>query len=57
MSWIPKSIPESSVGRSGATIQSLDRGSQEHSSLECDKLEKVLKKIMSYGCREMEKAL
>lgn len=54
MSWIPKSIPESSVSRSRAMIQSLDRGSKEHSSLECDKLEKLLNKIMSCGWREME---
>lgn len=54
MSWIPKSIPGSSVGRSRATIQYLDRGSREHSSLECHKLEKLLKKIMSCGWREME---
>lgn len=53
MSWVPKSIPGSSVGRSRVTIQYLDRGSQEHSSLECDQLEKALKKIMSYGWREM----
>lgn len=54
MSWIPKSIPGSSVDRSRATIQSLGRGSKEHSSLECDKAEKLLNKIMSYGWREME---
>lgn len=40
----PKSIPGSSVGRYKATIQYLDRGSKKHSSLECDKLEKLLKK-------------
>lgn len=54
MPWIPKSIPGSSVDRSRATIQYLYRGNKEHSSLECDKLEKLLKEIMSYGWREME---
>lgn len=56
MSWIPNSIPGSSVDRSRAMIQYLDRGSKKHSSLECDKLEK-LEKIMSCGWREIEKAL
>lgn len=42
------------MDRSRATIQSLGRGSKEHSSLECDKVEKLLNKIMSYGWREME---
>lgn len=53
MSWIPNNILGSSVDRSRAMIQYLDRGSKKHSSVECDKLEK-LEKIMSYGWREME---